>query len=304
MRPLTRIAAFAVLLGAVFAIATIAGAELDPEVEEAPAEHEEEDEMSATATTNAGEHGGSELPGLAVAQGGFRLVPEETTVQASAEATYAFRIVGADGRTVRHFDVEHERRMHLIVVRRDFAHFQHLHPRQRADGSWVTQVDLEAGGVYRVFADFATGGSSLTLATDAFVPGRFEPESLPAPEAVADAGDGYRVSIESGGGQGRVRFAITRNGQRVESVDPYLGADGHLVALREHDQAFLHVHPEGEPGGSGPISFGVEYPSPGNYRLFLQFKHGGEVRTAAFTQSVGEVAEQHEGAEEHTDGGH
>jgi hypothetical protein len=83
-----------------------------------------------------------------------------------------------------------------------------------------------------------------------------------------------------------VRFTITRDGQELDSVEPYLGADGHLVALREHDQAFLHTHPEGTPGGRGPISFRVEYPSAGRYRLFLQFKHAGEVRTAAFTQRV------------------
>jgi hypothetical protein len=69
-------------------------------------------------------------------------------------------------------------------------------------------------------------------------------------------------------------------------VEPYLGADGHLVVLREHDQAYLHTHPEGEPGGAGPITFGVEYPSAGRYRLYLQFRDAGEVRTASFTQEV------------------
>ena len=54
-----------------------------------------------------------------------------------------------------------------------------------------------------------------------------------------------------------------------------------LVALREGDLAFLHVHPTGD----GP-SFEVEFPTPGRYRLFLQFKHEGRVQTAAFTQEV------------------
>ena len=48
-----------------------------------------------------------------------------------------FRIVDADGRTVRDFDVEHTKRMHLIVVRRDLTGFQHLHPAQAADGTLV-----------------------------------------------------------------------------------------------------------------------------------------------------------------------
>ena len=80
---------------------------------------------------------------------------------------------------------------------------------------------------------------------------------------------------------------MSRDGERVEEVQPYLGADGHLVALREGDQAFLHTHPEGEPGGSGPIRFQVEYPTAGRYRLYLQFRHGGKVHTAEFTRIVG-----------------
>jgi hypothetical protein len=285
-RPYLRIAAFAAVLGVVFAISAIAGAALDPEVDEQSAEHGEEEKMDAHVAATA-----AALPGLAVEQGGYRLVPDATAAAAGPDSAYAFRIVDADGDTVRDFEVEHERRMHLIIVRRDFAHFQHLHPEQRADGSWVAAADLEAGGVYRAFADFGTAGESLTLATDLFVPGRFEPTPLPAPARTADAGDGYRVALDGTEGESRVSFTVTRHGREIDSVESYLGADGHLVALREHDQAFLHVHPEGEPGGSGPISFAVEYPTPGNYRLFLQFRHDGEVRTAAFTQSVDDVGE-------------
>ena len=292
-RPYLRIAAFAAVLGVVFAISAIAGAALDPEVDEQSSEHGEEEKMDAHATAPTAETTAA-LPGLAVEQGGYRLVPDATTVAASPAAAYTFRIVDADGDTVQDFEVEHERRMHLIIVRRDFAHFQHLHPEQRADGSWVAAADLEAGGVYRAFADFATNGESLTLATDLFVPGRFEPAPLPAPALTADAGDGYRVALDGTEGESHLSFNVTRHGREIESVEPYLGADGHLVALREHDQAFLHVHPQGEPGGSGPISFAVSYPTPGNYRLFLQFKHDGMVRTAAFTQSVDEVG-QHGG---------
>ena len=82
-------------------------------------------------------------------------------------------------------------------------------------------------------------------------------------------------------------FEVLRDGAPVEDLEPYLGARGHLVALREGDLAFLHVHPdeagEAEPGR---IGFGVEYPSAGRYRLFLQFKHEGVVQTVAFTREV------------------
>ena len=74
---------------------------------------------------------------------------------------------------------------------------------------------------------------------------------------------------------------------RTIRTEPYLGAGGHLVALREGDLAYLHVHPE-EHGDA--VSFMTEFPSEGRYRLYLQFKHGGRVHTAAFTSGGGAVS--------------
>ena len=78
-----------------------------------------------------------------------------------------------------------------------------------------------------------------------------------------------------------LHFRVSREGQDVEGLEPYLGAMGHLVALREGDLAYLHVHPTG--GSGSRIDFRAVFPSVGRYRLFLQFAHEGQVRTAAFT---------------------
>ena len=81
---------------------------------------------------------------------------------------------------------------------------------------------------------------------------------------------------------------MSRGGTPVTDLQPYLAAYGHLVALRQGDLAYLHVHPDGAPGDGrtepGPaIVFHTTAPSDGTYRLFLDFKHGGVVRTAEFT---------------------
>ncbi|NKX51639.1 hypothetical protein HER39_13910, partial [Arthrobacter deserti] len=44
---------------------------------------------------------------------------------------------------------------------------------------------------------------------------------------------------------------VTRGGQPVKTLEPYLGAYGHLVALRAGDLAYLHVHPEGAAPAAG-----------------------------------------------------
>ena len=96
------------------------------------------------------------------------------------------------------------------------------------------------------------------------------------------AADAIRAGRES-----ELRFTVMRDGEPV-TVEPYLGARGHLVALRQGDGAYLHVHPLDErTAGTGPVRFATEFPTRGLYRLFLQFQVDGRVHTAAFTQSVG-----------------
>jgi hypothetical protein len=52
--------------------------------------------------------------------------------------------------------------------------------------------------------------------------------------------------------------------------------------LRVGDLAYRHVHPLAEPG----LAFHTGPREPGTYRMFLQFRHRGRVRTAAFTRVV------------------
>ena len=66
--------------------------------------------------------------------------------------------------------------------------------------------------------------------------------------------------------------------------DPAAVAPDDLVALREGDMAFLHVHPTEQ--SRNAVGFGATFPTEGRYRLFLQFRHAGRIQTAAFTQEV------------------
>ena len=137
------------------------------------------------------------------------------------------------------------------------------------------------------------------------VAGDHVPRELPEQRATAAAGDGYEVTLDGSltpGKAGELELAVARNGRPVTDLEPYLGAYGHLVALRAGDLAYLHVHPnEGEPG---PVSFTATAPSKGSYRLFLDFKHDGEVRTAAFTVHAGSGTTGGSGGDGGADEGH
>jgi hypothetical protein len=288
---LARTLLFAGVLVLVCAGAALAGSALDPDLgrNEKPAHATGTDAKRATTSEAKHATGGERAPGakgLAQAEGDVRLVIDDLG-DVSASRELRFRIVDERGATVRDFDVEHDRRMHLIVVRRDLSGFQHVHPEQTADGAWKVPLRLDAAGSYRVFADFSSRGEAHMLGSDLQVDGSFEARELPHPAAAARTASGHEVRLEDAGG--KMRFTVFERGRRIEDIEPYLGARGHLVALRQGDLAALHVHPESKATEGGDIQFTVEYPSPGRYRLFLQFKVDGRVHTAAFTRKVGDA---------------
>jgi hypothetical protein len=272
-----RLGGFAAVLALVFGTAAFAGSRVDPHpgrTAAAPAAH---GEMAGGAMAP------QPVRGLAVSENGLTLELARGSAPQGRRVNLAFRIADRGGRTVRKFDVEHTKRMHLIVVRRDMTGFQHLHPVQHADGTWSVPVALRDAGTYRVFADFSAGGRAYTLADDLAVDGAVRSAPLPDPVRSTVA-DGLRVSLTEGatraGDESELAFTVTRGGRPI-AVHDYLGAKGHLVALREGDLAFLHVHPDEK-----SLRFMATFPTAGRYRLFLQFQAGGRVHTAAFTQAV------------------
>ena len=285
-----KLAVYGAALAIVFAGAAVAGTAIgDGDPAPAPTGGHGNDQAPAHAAAQEGTP--HPVRGLAIADGELRLALDTPEVPRGREAEIRFRIVGEDGAALRDFDVEHEKRMHLILARRDLTGFQHLHPAQRDDGAWTAEARLPEAGSYRVFADFSHGGDPYTLAADLRVDGAADLQDLPPSEPLADAGDGYEVRIDAGatpaGRPANLSFVVHRDGRAVQT-EPYLGAGGHLVALREGDLAFLHVHPEehGRAGSPDTVAFEATFPTPGRYRLFLQFRHDGEVRTAAFTREV------------------
>ena len=270
MNPIAKLAGFAVVLALVFAGAAFAGSRLDV--------HPGRPAADKPAHMGAMAAGTMPVRGLAVSDHGLTLELARRTAQPGRRFELAFRIADRSGQTVRDFDVEHTKRMHLIVVRRDMTGFQHLHPTQRPDGSWSVPATLRDAGSYRVFADFSVGDKPYTLADDLTVDGSVHSQVLPAPADSAEV-DGLRVSLTPE--KKELAFTVTREGSPV-AIQDYLGAKGHLVALREGDLAFLHVHPD-----ANRLRFEATFPAAGRYRLFLQFKTAdGRLHTAAFTREV------------------
>ncbi|GAA1247170.1 MULTISPECIES: hypothetical protein [Streptomyces] len=306
-----KITAFAAAVAATFGTAYGVGKSVDPVTAgeqktagHAGGGHAKEKEAEEARDGHAG-HGASAagavaVPGgLQISERGYTLDLRTRHIAAAGERTeLSFAITKDDtGRKVTAYRTEHGKQLHLIVASRDLTVYRHLHPARAADGTWKTPVELPKAGGYRVFADFTPQAEKegLTLGADLAVAGKYAPRDLPAASRTAGAGDGYEVRLSGGLGAGsasELTLSVAKNGKPVTDLQPYLGSYGHLVALRSGDLAYLHVHPN--KGGPGPeVSFTATAPSTGTYRLFLDFKHNGTVRTAEFTVHAGKSAGDH-----------
>jgi hypothetical protein len=113
-----------------------------------------------------------------------------------------------------------------------------------------------------------------------------------------------------------LRFAVRDAAGRPAALEPYMGMMSHAVVNRDDGAVFVHLHPvgsfamaaqqaflekEGTPGtmgmagmagmdhstpAAGEVSFPYEFPQPGRYRLWVQVKSGGAVRTGVFDAEV------------------
>jgi hypothetical protein len=260
-----RLSAFAAGLAVLAAVAALVGRASGIEVED----------TDGAAAAHAAETGG-EANGLSDSAAGFRLRIEAAPLQAGTAGRVDLTIE-RDGVPFTDLDEEHgEPPLHFVLVRRDLAGYVHVHPRPEGD-RWAADIVLPTPGVWRAYADFEADGEKVVLGSDVFVPGDFTPRPLAQPRDDATV-DGYDVRLS----RADLTFEVARDGRPVGEFEPYLGADGHLVAIREDDLAYLHVHPR-ESTRRGAVAFEAELDEPGRYALFLQFKHAGRVHTATFT---------------------
>jgi hypothetical protein len=111
------------------------------------------------------------------------------------------------------------------------------------------------------------------------------------------------------------RFSmLAPDGKLATDMHPYLGMAGHAAFVKSDGTTFAHTHPDGSaampammlansgddemaamPGmaesddstpNSPVVEFPYGFPVAGQYRLFIQMKHGGTIETGVFDANV------------------
>lgn len=205
---------------------------------------------------------------------------------ATGTQQFSFTVTGPDGAPIKDAVVEQTKKLHLIVVRSDLTGYQHLHPELASDGTWSVPVAFVAAGRWHIIADLTpVNGTRVVLGLDATIAGDSADRPLPPPTQTTTV-DGFEVMLDGqlSTTEAPLNFAITKGGAPASTITEYLGAGGHLVALRSDTLAYTHLHPN---GNAGPmLSFAADVPAKGTYRLFLQFATGDQVHTAEFTAAT------------------
>ena len=213
-----------------------------------------------------------------------------------AELEIAVRHKDKEGEAHREFDIQHERKMHLLIVRSDLGVFSHEHPEQQEDGTFRLRYTFPRGGEYRLFADVAPrGAGSQVLLSKLRVSGdageKFDAAGS-APSASTAAGPlAIRLDTPPAGEQpvGKtipLTFRIEDSGTKapVEDLQPYLGALGHLILIHADGETFVHSHPdelESTNGKGGMVRFLARFPKEGMYRGWIQLQRAGTVHTGS-----------------------
>jgi hypothetical protein len=205
--------------------------------------------------------------------------------------TLRMMIHAADGRMVKDFEVVHDEKVHLVIVREDLDQFAHIHPAIDAKGNLTVSHTFPVGGKYRLFADYSEAGGAPGTAIGSVLIGG---ESQPGPALVANApggveADGISATISAAplkaGDATKVSFELKSQSGAAAQLETFMGAIGHLMFVSDTGK-YVHVHPTNEDLAQGMVAFEAYFPEPSLYKGWGQFKHHGQIRVIPFVIEV------------------
>ncbi len=256
-------------------------------------DHTHDPIMATVGGTMAMDHTGT--GSMATMATGAKLAGTRVNIKNSSfkagSQNLSFELFGQDGHA---FDesllkTTHEKKMHFILVSNDFSNYQHLHPEFK-NNLWQVDIAVDANTGYQTYIDVDSnedGAETLRVPVSVGTPAA---KSKISQRETTLSKDGVSVKMNAPKGflskhENEVTFTISQNGKTI-NPENYLGAKGHVVALGDDPNTFIHGHPSED--GDSEAHFAFTFEKKGAYTLFAQFKVGGVVRTYPFTVNVTE----------------
>ncbi len=176
----------------------------------------------------------------------------------------------------------HEKLMHLILVRKDLNYFDHLHPEEKENGAFLIQHTFLAPGEYQLWVEFTDGVLEHIIDYPLTVEGTSE---SPEPDTL----NGLNVEMKTSDLQQdkptQLNFIVTKDDAPVQITEKWLGADAHLIIIRNTLDEFIHLH-DATGDRDNLLTFGYTPEYSGNYTAWVEFIREQEARTAKFELAV------------------
>lgn len=254
-------------------------------------DHTHDPILATVGGTMAMNHEGTSTMAMATGAklAGTRVVIKNTSLKPGVQ-TLSFELYGGDGDawSDKALKVAHEKKMHFIIVSNNFASYQHVHPEYK-DKVWQVDLTLDSNTGYQAYVDVDSNEEGAEVLRFPIVVGTPTATSKVSQREMSLTKDGVLVTMkETGfiaGKETAVTFDVSQNGKAV-IPENYLGAKGHVVALGDDPNTFIHGHPSDDSDVGADFAF--DFAKAGTYTLFGQFKVGGVVRTYPFTINVTE----------------
>lgn len=271
-------------------------------------DHTHDPILATVGGTVAMNHNGETMATMATGakEAGTRVIVKNTSLKPGVQ-TLSFELYGKDGDAWGDKDlkVAHEKKMHFIIVSNNFANYQHVHPVYK-DKLWQVDLTLDANTSYQAYVDVESNEDGDEVLRLPLVVGTPTAGTKVSQKETSLVKDGISVTMTAlngfvSGKENKVEFSLSKNGTSITSEN-YLGAKGHVVALGDDPNTFIHGHPDED--GDSDIHFAFTFDKAGTYTLFAQFQVSGIVRTYPFTVEVKAGTESSSASDESKPHGH
>ncbi len=239
------------------------------------------------------EHGQEASPEASIStQADWKLSTDSP--KSNEETSITIQIQTEDGKAIEEFDINHEKKLHLIVVSKDLSYFNHIHPEYKGNGKFEIATSFPSGGDFKLIADYIpTGGTATTQFEWVKVGGpAVDPTPVTPSKERSVVVDGVEVTLESDHPEAgkdfilNFKLADAQSKEPITDLQPYLGAVGHVVIVSNDVEQYLHVHPMEEKATGPDAKFMTKFPNSGIYKIWGQFQRNGKTFISPFVVEV------------------
>ncbi len=209
---------------------------------------------------------------------------------------------------------DHGHLMHLYVIAEPNAdRVWHLHPDMTSAGVFTHYLPPMPAGRYKLYGDVVhRDGLPETVVAELEIPHDLAGTPLSGDDAAGARGESHIQWIRDAAPVKAKQASIfkfrlvDKDGKPVNDAELYMGMLGHAAFMKSDGTVFAHVHPSGsvpmaslelanpsqrehvhaQTGLPAEADFPYGFPSPGDYRIIVQMKHGGVVETGIFDTKV------------------